>query len=78
MPFTLDASVHVMLPDDPVQMAEALGKIASAWVSFVDKLPTDAERHYGLSQTRAKPQSNKRAPRKPKLVEQPATPELVA
>lgn len=76
MPYTVDASIQVLLPEDPVQMAEAMGKVAAAWQAFRETLqPFGPEARYEFNQARAKPQRGKP---KPKLVEQPAVPELVA
>lgn len=76
MRYQVDASVQLALPENPVEMAETMGKIAAAWQVFTDTVkPFGAEARYEFNQARAKPQRGKP---KPKLVEQPAVPELVA
>ena len=56
MAHEVTASIRVLLPDDPQQMAETLGDIATAWSEFlagVDQYGVDIA--FTVNETRGKP-----------------------
>lgn len=75
MPHEVIASIQVLLPDDPKDMAGALASVADAWANLLAAIePTPCTPSFAVNETRAR-QANS-APRRtrrgrpPRLVEQ--------
>ena len=72
MPHEVIASVRVVLPEAPADMAGALGEIAEAWSNFLgafDQYSASSEVTFSVNETRAKPGPKpQRKPRKFKIM----------
>ena len=58
MPHEVIASVRVVLPEAPADMAGALGEIAEAWSNFLgafDQYAPSSEVSFSVNETRSKP-----------------------
>jgi hypothetical protein len=58
MPHEVIASVRVVLPEAPAEMAGALGEIAEAWSNFLtafDQYEASSEVTFTVNETRSKP-----------------------
>lgn len=67
MPHEVHASIQVMLPDDPAQMAGTLSQIAAAWATLLDKIdPTPCTPTFAVNETRTSRAARK--PRTPRLM----------
>jgi hypothetical protein len=58
MPHEIHASIRVVLPEAPAEMAGALGDIAEAWSTFLtafDQYAASSEVAFSVNETRAKP-----------------------
>jgi len=58
MPHEVIASVRVVLPEAPAEMAGALGDIAGAWANFLtgfDQYEASSEVTFTVNETRSKP-----------------------
>jgi len=67
MPHEVIASIQVLLPDDPKDMAGALASVAEAWASLLAAIePTPCTPTFAVNETRTSRATRK--PRTPRLV----------